>query len=114
MRHTSLATSLVVLLLASGCAKLFRPGGHKQVPPGAATQPAAPPPPNAPPVPHAQHTRPTGKSPPGRQKRARPHPQVTRHAKMVPEDFNHPEFPTVVLRAGQTYRTTTTHKFSAK
>ena len=31
-----------------------------------------------------------------------------------PDSVNHPEFPTVVLRPGQTYRTTTTHKFSAK
>lgn len=31
-----------------------------------------------------------------------------------PDSVNRPEFPTVILRPGQTYRTTTTHKFSAK
>jgi len=31
-----------------------------------------------------------------------------------PDSVNHPEFPTVILRPGQTYRTTTIHKFSAK
>ena len=31
-----------------------------------------------------------------------------------PDSINHPEFPSVVLRPGQTYHTVTTHKFSAK
>jgi aldose 1-epimerase len=31
-----------------------------------------------------------------------------------PDSINHPEFPSVVLRPGQTYQTTTIHKFSAK
>jgi aldose 1-epimerase len=31
-----------------------------------------------------------------------------------PDSINHPEFPSVVLRPGQTYHTTTIHKFSAK
>lgn len=31
-----------------------------------------------------------------------------------PDSVNHPEFPTVVLRPGQTYKTTTVHKFTAK
>jgi aldose 1-epimerase len=31
-----------------------------------------------------------------------------------PDSVNHPEFPTVVLRPGQTYHTTTVHKFTAK
>jgi aldose 1-epimerase len=31
-----------------------------------------------------------------------------------PDSVNHPEFPSVVLRPGQTYHTTTVHKFSAK
>ena len=31
-----------------------------------------------------------------------------------PDSVNHPEFPSVVLRPGQTYKTTTVHKFSAK
>ena len=30
-----------------------------------------------------------------------------------PDSVNHPQFPTVVLRPGQTYKTTTVHKFSA-
>jgi aldose 1-epimerase len=31
-----------------------------------------------------------------------------------PDSVNHPEFPSVVLRPGQTYHTTTVHRFSAK
>lgn len=31
-----------------------------------------------------------------------------------PDSVNHPAFPTVVLRPGQTYKTTTVHKFTAK
>jgi aldose 1-epimerase len=31
-----------------------------------------------------------------------------------PDSINHPRFPTTVLRPGQTYRTTTTHKFSVR
>jgi aldose 1-epimerase len=31
-----------------------------------------------------------------------------------PDSINHPEFPSVILRPGQTYKTTTVHKFSAK
>ena len=31
-----------------------------------------------------------------------------------PDSINHPEFPSVVLRPGQTYKTTTIHKFTAK
>jgi aldose 1-epimerase len=31
-----------------------------------------------------------------------------------PDSINHPEFPSVVLRPGQTYKTTTLHKFSVK
>jgi aldose 1-epimerase len=31
-----------------------------------------------------------------------------------PDSVNHPEFPSVILRPGQTYHTTTVHKFSAQ
>ena len=31
-----------------------------------------------------------------------------------PDSINHHEFPPVVLRPGQTYKTTTVHKFTAK
>ena len=31
-----------------------------------------------------------------------------------PDSINHPEFPSVVLRPGETYKTTTVHKFTAK
>ena len=47
----------------------------------------------------------------------KPYPQYgafcleTQH---YPDSINHPEFPPVVLRPGQTYKTTTVHKFTAK
>jgi aldose 1-epimerase len=35
-------------------------------------------------------------------------------AQHYPDAIHHPDFPTVVLRPGQTYRQTTSYKFSTK